>query len=361
MGRTHLQALIGCCLLWLLAASCKDKTDCCELTPPPASGERQVYVVCEGNMGSGNSALSLYYPGKDSVYEDVYRTVNQQPLGDVFQSMTLIGEHYFLCINNSDRIVVIGKNDRKLKGMLSVPKPRYIAPVSDNKAFVSTLFSDKVYTIDPQSLQVTGAFSMPAQNPEGMLPYDDRVFVCTWDTASGTLYSISVQTNDIVQRIPLPGAAPQEALLDKEGMLWVLSGNMAQGKKAYLTRLNPATGQTLQAYAFPAGADPIHPAWNNTRDTLYFIEVNYDGGTDHNGIYRMGIHDTQLPAQPFVAAQAYQYFWGLGVEPVTGNIYIGDPRGFIQKGIVYIYRPDGSKVTQFSTGVGPGHFYFSGY
>jgi len=362
MGRKNIKALTGLAfLLAVFAVSCKDKTDCCTVPPPPASGERQVYVVCEGSMGNGNSALSLYLPAKDSTYEDVFRAVNQQSLGDVFQSMTLIGDSYFLCVNNSDQVVVIGKDDRKVKGRISIPKPRYVLPLSENKALVSTLFSDRIYTIDPKAMQVSGSFSIPAQNPEGMMLYSNRVFVCPWDTASQELFVIDPATYHIRQTIRLEGRAPQEATLDREGRLWVLSGNAVKGKRAYLTRLDPDNGQVLKTYVFPNGADALRLEWNNTKDTLYFIEVNYDGGTQHNGIFRMGIHQQELPAQPFIAAQAYQYFWALGVEPGTGNIYVGDPRGFIQKGIVYVYRPDGSKLTQFTTGVGPGHFYFSGY
>ena len=72
----------------------------------------------------------------------------------------------------------------------------------------------------------------------------------------------------------------------------------------------------------------------------------------------MGIHDAALPAQPFVAAKQYQYFWALGVDPVTGNIYVGDPKGFVQKGSVYIYQQDATLIKTFSVGLGPGHFYF---
>ncbi len=72
----------------------------------------------------------------------------------------------------------------------------------------------------------------------------------------------------------------------------------------------------------------------------------------------MGINDAALPAQPFIAAKQLQYFWALGIDPATGNIYVGDPRGFIQKGTAYIYRPDGTPVNSFNVGLGPGHFYF---
>ena len=141
-------------------------------------------------------------------------------------------------------------------------------------------------------------------------------------------------------------------------MIWVLAGNQPKGKAATLTRFDPSTGNSLAAYYFAANADPIKPVFNNTKDTLYFIGADFNGGIGYNGIYRMGIHDNALPTQPFVPAHANQYFWALGIDPVTGYIYVGDPKGFNQKGTVYIYRPNATLATSFNTGVGPGQFCF---
>jgi len=337
----------------------KDKpNNCCTL--PSTDTARQVLVVCEGSLGNGNSALTLYLPNKDSAYEDVYKATNGQSLGDVFQSITPIGNNYFLCINNSDKILVISKTDWTLQSTISVPKPRYILPVSEHKAYVSSLFSNKLYTIDPATMQTTDTIAMPYQNTEGLTLSADgnQVLVCVWDTANNHLYSVDIATNTPVQTTVLAGYAPQESFYDKNGMLWVLSGNATKKKDGALTRIDPSTGNVLQTYQFPAGADVIRPVTNQAKDSIYFIEVNYNGNTQYNGIYRMSINDAALPSQAFVQAAAYQYFWGLAVDPLSGNIYVADPKGFVQKGSVYIYRPDGTKIDEFKTGVGPGHLYF---
>jgi len=147
-------------------------------------------------------------------------------------------------------------------------------------------------------------------------------------------------------------------LIDKNERYWVLYRNVQKGKQAYLTCIDPASGAVVKSYAFPPTADPIKPVFNNGKDTLYFIEVNYNGGEDNNGIYRMAIDAASLPSTPFITAAKFQYFWALGIEPGSGNIYVGDPKGFIQKGTVSVYRADGVRIKQFDVGVGPGHFYF---
>ena len=353
-GKGYKTLIIALCCF---VASCKkDKPDAVNNSVPGATGN--VYVVCEGNFGTGDATLYAFDPATDSVYGDLYSIANGQPLGDVFQSMQRIGDKLFLCINNSDKIVVVNASDRKLTGLIAIPKPRYILPISATKAYVSALYDNKVYVIDPQTLQVTDTITLPSQNPEGMCLYNNSAIVCTWDTAGNSVYKIDVNTDKLIQTIKVAGYAPQEALIDKEQMLWVLAGEQYSGKTATWTRIDPSTGEILTSYTFPADANAVRPMFNNTKDTLYFIEANQNGGTADNGIYRMGIHDAALPTQAFIAAKQYQYFWALGINPISGNIYVGDPKGFIQKGSVYVYRPDASLVKSFNVGLGPGHFYF---
>lgn len=359
MGRKDHQIIRLCCLALLIffSACVKDKP-AEPATPVTLDTAGNVYIVCEGSLGNGNASLSVYQSNDGQVSNDVYEGVNGQPLGDVFESMLRIGDKFFLCVNNSDKVVVIEAAGKKQLASISIPKSRHILPVSDNKAYVSTLFSNKVYTINPQTHQVTGSFDMPAQNTEAMLLYKGAAYFCAWDTASNKIYKVNPATDKIEQEITVGGYAPHSIVTDKFNMLWILSGNVTKGKRAALTRIDPANGQMLSVYQFPEKADPIRLVTNTSGDELYFISVNYKGGTEHNGIYRMGILDAAIPAQPFIPAKQYQYFWALGVEPVTDRLYIGDPKGFIQKGSVLIYSNAGEKEKEFAVGIGPGHFYF---
>lgn len=354
MVRKSIQAVI---IVLLFITGCK-KEDGNGPKLPPSSNGRKVYVVCEGSMGNGNSSLGLYLPDKDSAYEDVYKAANNMPLGDVFQSMIRIGNQYFLCINNSDKILIINKDTWKLEGSIPVSKPRYILPVTGSKAYVSSLFSNNLYLINPATQVNYGSLGLAYNGAEGMFLKENTAYIATWDTASQEVLTLNVNNDQFGSRIQLPGRAAQEITIDQEQKLWILAGNVYKGKQATLTRYDPVSGNILKTYSFPTAADPIRIVFNNAKDSLYFIEVNYNGGTTHNGIYRMSIHDANLPVQPFIQAQPLQYFWALGIDPVTGYIYVGDPKGFTQRGQVYIYKQDGVMVRNFRTGVGPGHFLF---
>ena len=325
---------------------------------PPATLPGNVFVVCEGTYGTGNGTLYSIPRSRDTAYGDLFKPANNRMLGDVFQSITKIDDHLFLCVNNSDNVLIINSSDLKLAATIHIPKPRYILPLTATKAYVSSLYSNKIYIINTRTFAVTDSILLPYENTEGMCSYNGTAFVCTWDTASNKVYKINTTTDQIIQPVETGGYAPQSVLIDKDHMLWVLAGNKTKGKTATLSRIDPYTGDILSTYQFPSDADPLKPVLNNTKDTLLFIEANYYGGITNNGIYRMGIHEQSLPALPFIAAVQYQYYWALGVEPLTGNIYVGDPVGFTQKGNVMIYRPDGTLIKKISVGVGPGSFYF---
>jgi hypothetical protein len=342
----------------LLFAACKKDKPVDVPKPPVADSTDKVYIVSEGSLGNGNSSLDIYDLKTTTAYRDVYKSANSTDLGDVFQSMQVIGDRMFLSVNNSDKIVVLDKTNHKQVGLINISKPRYILPISEEKAYVSSLYSNKVHIINPKSMQVVGTITLPAQNPEGMLLYNGKAYITAWDTASDKIFVVNTTNDQVEKEVAVAGRASQGIVLDKNNKLWVLSGNVPKGKPAALTQIDPVTNSVVRSFRFPERADPIKPVFNRERDILYFIEVNYKGGTDHNGIYRMSIGDDKLPDQPFIKAQQFQYFWALGIQPDNDQIFVGDPKGFTQKGIVYIYDTDGNKKGEFETGVGPGHFYF---
>lgn len=356
MVRQSIQGIVGL-LVFVFIAGCKKENASPNSIPSNLSGPK-VFIVCEGSLGNGNGSLGLYLPEKDSLFADVFSSINGQNLGDVFQSMIRVDSQYFLCINNSDLIRVINARSLLQVSPVSIPKPRYILPVSNGKAYVSSLFSENIYLLNTWNNQRSGEIALPYRNAEGMLLHSGIAYIACWDTACKELLAINTSTNQLITPLQLGVRAPQEILQDKDGMFWVLSGNVSEGVGSCLTRINPSTGNVLKKYLFPAGADALKPVFNATNDTLYFIEANYNGGATNNGIYRMSIYDAAVPDQPFIKTQGFQYFWALGIQPGTGYIYVGDPKGFTQRGSVAVYKQDGALIKSFLTGIGPGHFYF---
>lgn len=344
-------------LIITVQACVKDKPEPPD-NPPPSSGGRRLYIANEGSLGNGNSSLSFYNIDKDSIFNDVYSQKNGQQLGDIFQSMLIDGDQLYMAINNSDKIVVVNKQDFALAATIPVRRPRYMLKMNNEKMYVSSLYYPEINIINPVTRQVTGKIDIDYPNSEGMTLFNGKVYVCNWDTACNYIYEIDPATDQITARINIAGRASQQVLVDKNQKLWVLAGNVYKQKVATLTQIDPATKSIIKSFTFPAGADVMKPCWNPGKDTMYFLGVNYNGGTNYNGVYRMSINDSSLPVSLFIQAQALQYYWALGLDSVTNQIYLGDPKGFIQKGNVSVYQTSGQKIRSFNVGLGPGCFSF---
>lgn len=361
MGRTSNKIIAPFLLAALFFSAC-EKVDNNKgnngAAPPSNNVERSVYVVCEGSLGNGNSSLWAHTPGRNITYSNVYQSANGELLGDVFQSMELIGNKLFLCVNNSDKIVVLNEEDKKELGVIDLYKPRYIQPISATKAYVTSLFGNKVHIIDPEQMTLKGEISMPFDNPEGIALIDDRVYVCCWDTSCTAIYSIDIATDAIVDSVMLPGAAPHDIVVDNEKKVWVMAGNATNQKWSTLSYINPKTKQVIKQFQFEPLADATRIAYSSAEDRLFYLLVDYNGYTDYNGVYTISRQDTKLPHDPLIGAKKYQYYWGLAIDPVTNDLYVSDPKGFVQKGSVSIYNTDGSVKSRFDVGVGPGNFYF---
>ncbi|MDI9318993.1 MAG: hypothetical protein QM530_00830 [Phycisphaerales bacterium] len=349
------------CLTWLCLvffASCKkDKPNTGNVILPKDSTAR-VLIVCEGSLGNGNAEMSLYLPKKDSVYNDVYNLANNQVLGDIFQSLAKIDNQYFLCINNSSKIVVLNPMNWLQVASINILKPRYMLDIGNHRAYVGSLYSNKIYVVNTLTFAIETQIQMPYQNVEGMLLSDGYAYVCCWDTACNQLYRINTATHALVDSILLSGNAPHEILKDKVGKIWVMAGNAYKSKLATLSKIDVASKTLEQTLPFAKGVEAIKPCFNSGKDSLYFIEVNYSGGVLNNGIYRMPITATNLPNAPFISCQPNQYFWALSIEPVGGNIYMGDPKGFVQKSTVLVYNAQAQLQRQFAVGIGVSSFYF---
>lgn len=363
MGRAF-QQILNITLVACLLLSCnKDKQAAQPTSPgqaPPSAGsdKRYVYVACEGSYTNGNASLSMQELTTLTQYDNVYLNTNGEMLGDVFQSIEKIDDQLFLCINNSDKVLVIDAKTRKNKGTISIPKPRYILPIHSEKAYVSTEYSNKVYVINPKTRTIEKTIEMPAQNPEGMALLGSRAYITTWDKHCNKVYIVSIVNDEVTDSFTLAGYAPHDVLVDGNGFVWVLSGNVPEKVKATLTKLAPGTADIVSSYTYGEQQDPIKLRMNKAGDELYFIGVDYNGASSYNGIYRMNVQDATLPASPLIAAQKLEYFWGLGIDPVTDDIYVGNPKGFIQKGTVNVYDNSGLQKRSFEVGVGPGYFYF---
>lgn len=329
-----------------------------------------VFICNEGNFMYGNASLSYYDTENRTVDNQVFYNANNFPLGDVCQSMSIIDGKGFVVVNNSGKVYVVDINTFKYVGAITgLTSPRYIQVVDDEKIYISDLYSPSMAIANPKTLEVTGHIYMgttkgpgKVNGTEQMVKYGDYVYVCSW-SFNNKVYKIDTRVDKVVDSLTVT-KQPNSMVLDKNGKIWVLSDGGYAGspygqETATLIKIDAERFAVENIMRFPDGAaSPSELCINGAGDRIYYINGSWASGTVPNsGVYSMGVGETALPAAPLVAEQG-RLFYALGVNPYTDEVYISDAIDYVQRGIVFRYRPSGELVEQFKVDIIPGAFCF---
>ncbi len=328
-----------CCLL--LSSCVKDKPQEPTSSTINLSSNNKVFIINEGQFqnASAGAGISLYDAVSGNVAEDYFKQQNPSvALGDICQNMIKHNSNYYLVVNNSQKIEVVNASDFKKKTTIAgLNSPRYLLPITYNKAYVSDLYAHSIQVLDLNSNTITGSISTYSNTEQMALIYN-KAFVTSY--SSNYCYVINTITDVITDSIIVNKGASSIAL-DKNSKVWVLSSSK-------LTRINPVTLQTELSLNFNTMDSPFSLCMNKTKDTLYYL---------NNGICQLPILNTVLPATVLVNKDTKDYY-GLGINPNDYNIYVSDAAGFSQKSTIEIYTINGTFLKSFKAGYVANGFLF---
>ncbi len=319
-----------------------------------------VYIVNEGNFTFGNASLSFYDPETGKVSRDVFQSVNESPLGDVAESMTIYQGKAFISVNNSGKVYVMDSANYKYLGKITgLVSPRHIHVINENKAYISDLYDTKITIFNPQTLKKTGSVDISNNNTEftqhtseQMITYGDYCLVNAWSFDNQILI-IDTRTDKLVDSIRVR-KQPASMVLDKHDCLWVLTDGGYEGstygyEKPALMKIDMSSRKVLDTFLFPSVKDiPANLALNKNRDTLFF--VNED-------IYKMSVSADSLPKESFIKA-GDRLIYALGVDQEKNELYMSDVSDYQEPGQVYRYNQQGELLHHFEVGINPGYFCF---
>jgi DNA-binding beta-propeller fold protein YncE len=342
-------AIIFCLLLSCFVACKKDKPLTGTDNPLPIPGTSLsggVYVVNEGNYKWGNASLSYFNLSDSAINPDLFKSANERPLGDVFQSMELISQTAYLVVNNSAKIEVINAlNGNSLATITGLNSPRYFLPYKQ-KAYVSDYSGGAISVIDLNSNTIIKTIPCNGWTEELLLS-NGKIFIT--NLTRDYVYVLNPETDLISDSIKV-GYASNSIKKDLNGKLWVLcGGSSSKGQPGSLYRINPADHKIEADFQFQkANQNPFKLRINAKGDMLYFIE---------NGIQKFPIDAAALPLFPFIAEEG-RNFYGLGIQPKTGHVYVTDAIDYVQKGKVLIFSENAGFLYSFTAGIIPSDFYF---
>ncbi|MEY3443566.1 MAG: hypothetical protein RLZZ519_1847 [Bacteroidota bacterium] len=326
-----------------LGGGCKDKPE----PEAPFDYADGVLVVNEGNFQGGNASLSFIRRTDDSLREDIFELANARPLGDVAQSVTIVGNRAYIVVNNSGKVEVVDLPSLESRCTITgLQSPRYLLPIGNNKALVSDLYSKTISVVNLSECNVDGTIATGGWTEE-MLMIGNRVFVT--QTGTDKLLVIDPTALTLIDSVYV-GREPNSLVQDQNGKLWVLCGNALGQAVPQLVRLNPDSLNLEAVFPFAAATQaPSKLCINVAGDQLFFL---------NGGIFQMAITDGSLPTQAWIPQGGHTWY-GLAVDPLTDLIYAGDALDYQRRGVVYRYATGSSTpLASFQSGIIPGEFAF---
>jgi hypothetical protein len=319
-----------------------------EVPVPSAKG---VFIVNEGNFGRGNASLSYYDLNANHVYADVYTAVNNRALGDVANEMLIRGDRGYIIVNNSQKIEVIDLSTNLQVGTIATgpgSSPYDMAFVSDSLALVTDLYGNQVLKVDLSALAVTGSIPV-GDNPEGIAVKGGRAFVANSGFGFGrTLSVIDLGSMAVIKTLSVADN-PVSVMDTPGGMMYVVCGG-SYGDFNDLTDDTPSKIMIVDPSALEV-ADSILIGGHASRMAIGADGIGYV--PKETEVVRIDARSNTLTGR-FVGGS----FYGVGVESVSGDVYLADPKSYIQPGEVVVYSSTGIERTRFTAGIVPGSFAF---
>jgi hypothetical protein len=333
--------------LMIFMSLCFSVVSCTKISTNPTGSfltGNGVFIINEGNFRGGNGSLSFYSYDSTKIFNDLFQNINRRPLGDVPNSMIINGNKIYIVVNNSGKIEVVNKNTMEsiatISGLIS---PRNIAIVNNNKAYITSMYSDSAAILDLTSNLISGYINL-RHSSESIVISGSKAFISNW--VGGKKVMVVNTVTDAVADSIVVGIEPESMVIDKNNVLWVLcNGGWARDNFAELVGINTVSNIVEKEILFPTKqASPSCLQIDGKGETLYYLE---------SGVQQMNISASSLPTTPLIPESGH-YFYKIGINPVNSDIFLTDAVDYQQQGYVMYYKKDGTFVSSQKADIIPG-------
>jgi hypothetical protein len=324
-------------LLWL--GACEENNE----TPTPQFSD-EVIIVNEGNFQAANGSLSTY--NKETEQATLQQFEPQTTIqGAIFHQNSL-----YLVGNAPDEVEIVDIEDYSTITSIS---SGFLNPISfaavNNTAFVSnwgdinTAFGETpdsfISVVDLTSNTVIDSVDLEYR-PQNLISLDGFIYIAyEGSDVVGKLDPATLAIEELT--VPF---GPSTFVVDGNNNLWVLT---ASGSLVEILTTNFSVGNSIDNLSV-SGFDEKMDI--NVQDNIiYFLSSD--------AAYQIDLNQSTLTAQLFTDEDLDYY--GIGVDPASGDVYIGDSNGFTSTGTGFRYSKDGTLIDDFPTGIGPNDFLFN--
>jgi DNA-binding beta-propeller fold protein YncE len=313
---------------------------------------RAIFVANEGNYGGANATIDVLVLRRENLsdaYDTTYQKNRIAGLGDVANDIKIINGKLYAVMNGSNQIVVADPataTELKRIDFALGSGSNKIAKIAADRALVTHLSGTELSIIDLNTDQIAGTLNLNRTSVDiGVL--NNKAFISA-DTQSVVIWDLA--TNSIQDVVEVP-YAPQQIFVDSVNNQIVVA---CQGdwrntaSNTYLVWINALTGEVTKTDQIGTGTFQIGRLFAGN-GKLYL--------TSGSQVKSIDLASRAISSMPFITAPGSIY--GGAVDPLTGNLYLGDAGSFSAPGKVYVYSGStGQLLNTYEAGIGPAHFAF---
>ena len=313
-----------------------------------------IFIVNEGPFQTGTGTITYFNSDSNLVKQDIFEMVNNRPLGNIAQSMTLYNGKAYIVVNNAGKVEVVDIATFKSEATITnLRNPSQFLVIDDKKAYVSDWIGH-VAIVDLASNTI-GRTIPAGKGPDVMVKAGNYVYVANSGGlgTDSTVTVIDFATDKVVKTIKV-GEVPTGMVADGNGRVWVMCKGIGFNgwpqpgdTPGRLVNIDPVSLTVAFEYNFASSDDhPEKLVINKQKSILYFLF--------NNAIYQLNIALTNQVPVKLVSRS----FYALGYENKTGYLYAADVKNYVSNGIVLRLKTDGSVVDSIQTGIIPRAFAF---
>jgi len=350
MKKASISTLIAV-LSVLFISSCKELEKDVPFVPSFDKYEAGAFFINEGNFQHGNGSITYLNTTDYSVKNDIFQLENNRSLGDVVQSMKIVYNTAYICVNNSNKIEVVNsKSFEELGTVYNLPSVRYFDTDYSDYGYATCWGNGgQVKVINLSTLEVIDSI-MVGNGPEGMFIWEQKLFVANGGNtiADNTVSVISLQTKELIATIPV-GYSPKHFVIDVDSKLWVIcagTGNWSNvgEQESQLIQIDPVNLEVINTVPL---FNHMHPENIGIDRTQTVIIIG--GGFDTDGLYKVFTSHPETPTEAFINGS----FYGMSISPFNDEIYAADAKDYSNNGLMNRYSFNGDKLGEYETGIIP--------